>query len=143
MKQRTLARVAAAAFCIATITASLSAHAQGGSAAQADAASTNPQMNPHTHPQTPQTQTNAASTKAADRALANDVRHALRAARKQGLKASFIRVRAHDGDVTLTGVVADAKQIDFAVSIAQGVSGVRSVTTKITVRDGESIKGSQ
>ncbi|WP_321782157.1 BON domain-containing protein [Paraburkholderia sp. J94] len=140
MKQRTLARVAAAAFCIATITASLSAHAQGGSAAQADAASTNPQTQPQTHPQT---QTNAASTKAADRALAGDVRHALRAARKQGLKASFIRVRAHDGDVTLTGVVADAKQIDFAVSIAQGVSGVRSVTTKITIRDGESIKGSQ
>ncbi|WP_321904036.1 BON domain-containing protein [Paraburkholderia tropica] len=126
MKQRIFLRLAAATLCVA---ASLSAHAQGDNASQTGAAPM--------HPAT------SATSKAADRALANDVRHALRAARKQGLKATFIRVRAHDGDVTLTGVVADQKQIDFATSIAQGVSGVRSVTTKITIRDGEGIKGSQ
>jgi hyperosmotically inducible protein len=85
-----------------------------------------------------------AASSGADRALAINVRHALKAARKQGLKSSFIRVRAHDGAITLSGVVASAQQIELATSVAQGVNGVRSVNTaKLVIRDDEGIKGSQ
>ena len=63
-------------------------------------------------------------------------RCALRAARKQGLKSTYIRVRAHDGVVTLSGVVANENQISLATSMAQGVSGVRNVNSKIEVRSG-------
>ncbi|CAB3809536.1 hypothetical protein LMG28688_07005 [Paraburkholderia caffeinitolerans] len=80
---------------------------------------------------------------ATDRQLATSVRHALRAARKQGLKSTFIRVRTHDGAVTLTGVVADQNQIALAISVAQGVAGVRTVASKLQVRSDAEIKGSQ
>ena len=63
-------------------------------------------------------------------------RCAPRAARKQGLKSTYIRVRAHDGVVTLSGVVANENQISLATSMAQGVSGVRNVNSKIEVRSG-------
>lgn len=85
-----------------------------------------------------------ASAAVSDRQLAANVRHALHASRKQGLKSTYVRVRAKDGVVTLSGVVADAGQISRAMSIAQGVSGVRSVNSKIEVRaDGGAPLGNQ
>lgn len=124
-------RLVAAALCVAV---SLSAHAQSGSDASAVSG---------TQPGTQRATPPVAASSGADRALAVNVRHALKAARKQGLKSSFIRVRARDGVVTLSGVVASESQIGLAASVAQGVNGVQSVTTKLVIRDDEGIKGSQ
>ncbi|TDG04905.1 BON domain-containing protein [Paraburkholderia guartelaensis] len=79
----------------------------------------------------------------ADKQLAADVRQALRAARKQGLKSTYIRVRAHNGAVTLSGVVASDNQIALATSVARGVNGVRSVTSKIEIRTNTGLNGNQ
>ncbi len=128
-------RLVAAALCVAV---SLSAHAQGSSNASA-VSGTQPGVQPGIQRATPP----VAASSGADRALAVNVRHALKAARKQGLKSSFIRVRARDGVVTLSGVVASESQIGLAASVAQGVNGVQSVTTKLVIRDDEGIKGSQ
>jgi hyperosmotically inducible periplasmic protein len=129
-KSRGARRLVAVALCAAAaLGAGLygqGAYAQGGS--EASAATATPAV---------------AASSGADRALAANVRHALKAARKQGLKSSFIRVRARDGVVTLSGVVASQSQIDMAKSVAEGVNGVRSVTTKLVIRDDEGIKGSQ
>ncbi|WP_322047303.1 BON domain-containing protein [Paraburkholderia sp. J67] len=127
LNRRIALRVAAAALCM---NAGLNVYAQGGSEASAT---------PGAQQATPP----VAASSGADRALAVNVRHALKAARKQGLKSSFIRVRARDGVVTLSGVVANESQIALATSVAQGVSGVRSVTSKIIIRDDEGLKGSQ
>ncbi|WP_322052459.1 BON domain-containing protein [Paraburkholderia bannensis] len=128
-------RMAAAVLCLA---ASFAAHAQGGSEASAvsGTASASTPISQHATPA-------VAASSGADRALAANVRHALKAARKQGLKSSFIRVRARDGAITLTGVVANESQIELATSVAQGVNGVRSVASKLVIRDDEGIKGSQ
>lgn len=128
-------RLVAAALCVAV---SLSAHAQSGSDASA-VSGTQPGIQQGTQRATPP----VAASSGADRALAANVRHALKAARKQGLKSSFIRVRVRDGVVTLSGVVASESQIGLAASVAQGVNGVQSVTTKLVIRDDEGIKGSQ
>ncbi|MBB3258067.1 hyperosmotically inducible protein [Paraburkholderia bannensis] len=125
-KSHAARRLVAVALCAAAALGVHSAYAQGGS--EASAATATPAV---------------AASPGADRALAANVRHALKAARKQGLKSSFIRVRARDGVVTLSGVVASQSQIDMATSVAQGVSGVRSVTTRLVIRDDEGIKGSQ
>lgn len=110
-----------------------SAHAQGGSAASTASTAS-----------TATAATVAAASAPADRQLAASVRQALRAARKQGLKSTYIRVRAHDGVVTLSGVVANENQITLATTVAQGVSGVRSVQSKIEVRTGAGgLSGSQ
>jgi hyperosmotically inducible protein len=85
----------------------------------------------------------AGATVPADKQLAADVRHALRAARKQGLKSTYIRVRAHNGVVTLSGVVANDNQVALATSVARGVNGVRSVTSKIEIRANTGLNGNQ
>ncbi|WP_321964566.1 BON domain-containing protein [Paraburkholderia sp. J7] len=97
-----------------------SVHAQGGSGASSASAATAAPV--------------TAASAPTDKQLAANVRQALRAARKQGLKSTYIRVRAHDGVVTLSGVVANENQISLATSVAQGVSGVRTVNSKIEVR---------
>ncbi|HTR07483.1 MAG TPA: BON domain-containing protein [Paraburkholderia sp.] len=99
-----------------------SVRAQGGSAASSASAATAAPV--------------AAASAPTHKQLAASVRQALRAARKQGLKSTYIRVRAHDGVVTLSGVVANENQISLATSVAQGVSGVRNVNSKIEVRSG-------
>jgi hyperosmotically inducible periplasmic protein len=134
MKSRGALRFVAAALCVAAGLSAHGAYAQGGS--EASAVSATASASQHATPA-------VAASSGADRALAASVRHALKAARKQGLKSSFIRVRARDGAVTLSGVVASESQIELATSVAQGVSGVRSVTTKLVIRDDEGIKGSQ
>lgn len=138
MKSRGALRFAAAALCVAAGLSVHTAHAQGGSDASAASGTAAATASGSQHA-TPA----VAASSGADRALAANVRHALKAARKQGLKSSFIRVRARDGVVTLSGVVASASQIELATSVAQGVSGVRSVTTRLVIRDDEGIKGSQ
>ncbi|SAK61751.1 transport-associated protein [Caballeronia glebae] len=55
-------------------------------------------------------------------------------AKDKSIDAGDIGVSAKDGAVTLTGTAADPAQIDKAVSLAKGVSGVSSVTNKLTVR---------
>ncbi|QGZ59475.1 BON domain-containing protein [Paraburkholderia acidiphila] len=101
-----------------------SVHAQGGNAASSASSSASAATAAPV----------AAASAPTDKQLAASVRQALRAARKQGLKSTYIRVRARDGVVTLSGVVANESQIALATSVAQGVSGVRNVTSKIEVR---------
>ncbi|MCP3708702.1 BON domain-containing protein [Paraburkholderia sp. CNPSo 3274] len=103
--------------------------AQGASATAATAAATGTSV--------------AAASVPTDKQLAADVRHALRDARKQGLKSTYIRVRAHNGAITLTGVVASDNQISLATSVANSVNGVRSVTSKIEIRANTGLNGNQ
>jgi hyperosmotically inducible protein len=71
-------------------------------------------------------------TKKVDRKLGLDVRKAL--SKTQGFDVSHVYVRARGGVVTLSGTVPDGSQIDQAGQVAKGVSGVTSVTNKITLR---------
>ena len=109
------------------------AQAQGGSAAAAVTTSAAPSTAPST----------AASSVVTDKQLASSVRTALRNAKRDGLKSTFIRVKAKNGVVTLSGVVEDANQIALATKVAQGVAGVTTVTNKLDVRGPDGIKGTQ
>ncbi|WP_233854882.1 BON domain-containing protein [Paraburkholderia sp. HD33-4] len=75
--------------------------------------------------------TAAPSTRAADRKLGRDVRHAL--ARAQGFNVSNVFVRARGGAVTLSGSVPESGMIQQAADVAKGVPGVTSVTNKLTL----------
>jgi hyperosmotically inducible periplasmic protein len=98
------------------VLASLNAYAQGSDAA-ATAATTAP---------------TAKQTKAANRALQKKVRATL--ARTKGLTVGNIIVRARDGAVTLEGSVPEQAQIELATNAAQGVAGVTSVKSALTIR---------
>ncbi|SAL72040.1 transport-associated protein [Caballeronia terrestris] len=74
----------------------------------------------------------AKSSKAANRALAKDVRKSL--TKTKGLSSSNITVRANGGAVTLAGTVPDAAQIDKAGEAAKGTAGVTSVKNALTIR---------
>ena len=96
------------------VLASLNAYAQTDASAPAAAAPT------------------AKQTKQANRALQRKVRSTL--ARTNGISMSGITVRARGGDVILQGSVPDAGQIPIATQAAQGVAGVTSVKSALTVR---------
>ncbi|MFM0132547.1 BON domain-containing protein [Paraburkholderia sediminicola] len=67
----------------------------------------------------------------ANRKLSLDVRRAL--AKSNGVEVSGITVLARSGDVTLTGSVPEAPQIDKASEVAKGVPGVTTVINKLTI----------
>jgi hyperosmotically inducible protein len=71
-------------------------------------------------------------SKAANRALAKKVRHAL--ARTKGLDPTHIYVKVVSGAVSLSGSAETEGQIDLAVKAAQGVDGITSVKNGLTVR---------
>jgi len=73
----------------------------------------------------------AKTTKKVNRKLGLDVRRAL--SKAQGIDVSNIFVRARGGAVVLTGTVPDSAQIPKAEEVAKGVSGVTSVSNKITL----------
>jgi hyperosmotically inducible protein len=114
--------------------ACINGYAQGASAADSASDSTTASAS---------ATANAASGAASNKQLAASVRSALRSAHRHGLKSSYIRVRANDGVVTLTGVVADNSQIGLAASIAQGVPGVSSVVNKLKLRVVAGVKGTE
>lgn len=127
-------RIAGAVLLMA---ACIDGYAQGASAADSGSA-------PAAAASAPASATaNAASGAASNKQLAASVRSALRSAHRHGLKSSYIRVRANDGVVTLTGVVADNSQIGLATSIAQGVPGVSSVVNKLKLRVVAGVKGTE
>ncbi|MFL9868137.1 BON domain-containing protein [Paraburkholderia fungorum] len=68
----------------------------------------------------------------ADRALRRRVYAAI--GKDKEISAGEISVVAKDGAVTLNGTVAEAAQIGTVGAIAKGVSGVTSVTNKLTVK---------
>lgn len=68
----------------------------------------------------------------ADRALRRRVYAAI--AKDKDINAGDISVVARDGVLTLNGTVTDAAQISKTEAITQGVSGVRSVINKLTVK---------
>ena len=75
----------------------------------------------------------AASTgRKADRALRRKVYAAI--GKYKEISAGDISVIAKDGAVTLNGTVTEAAQIGKAEAIVKGVSGVTSVTNKLTVK---------
>jgi hyperosmotically inducible periplasmic protein len=101
--------------------ATLSAQAQGD-ASSAPAATVAPQTGSSATP---------AASRAADRALRRHVLNVLEKA--QGLRASGITVRAHNGAVTLQGGVPEQAQIEQAAQVAKSVPGVTSVTNALTL----------
>jgi hyperosmotically inducible periplasmic protein len=103
----------------------LSAQAQGD-ASSAPAATAAPQTGSSATPAATQ-----ATSRAADRALRRHVLNALEKA--QGLRASGITVRAHNGAVTLQGGVPEQAQIEQAAQVAKSVPGVTSVTNALTL----------
>jgi osmotically-inducible protein OsmY len=74
----------------------------------------------------------AKTTRQANRALRRKVYAAI--VKHKEIDAGNISVVAMDGAVTLNGTVADAPQIDKVTEIAKGVTGVMSVTSRLTVR---------
>ncbi|TAL99094.1 MAG: BON domain-containing protein [Paraburkholderia sp.] len=68
----------------------------------------------------------------ADRALRRKVYIAI--GKYKEIDAGDISVIAKDGAVTLNGTVTEAAQIGKVEAIARGVSGVISVTSKLTVK---------
>jgi hyperosmotically inducible protein len=68
----------------------------------------------------------------ADRALRRRVYAAI--GKDKEISAGDISVIAKDGVVTLNGTVTEAAQIGKAEAMARGVSGVTSVTNKLTVK---------
>lgn len=74
----------------------------------------------------------APASKAANRALAKKVHHAL--SRTKGLDPTHIYVKVVGGAVTLTGSAETANQINLAIKAAQGVDGVTAVKNGLTVR---------
>ncbi|WP_244847136.1 MULTISPECIES: BON domain-containing protein [unclassified Caballeronia] len=77
------------------------------------------------------TKAQKAATKKTDRKLGYDVRRAL--SKAQGFDVSNVFVRARGGAVTLTGTVPEGAQISQAEEVAKGVTGVQSVSNKLTL----------
>ena len=71
-----------------------------------------------------------------DTSVIRDVRRALR--RVPDMDDSGIHIRASHGVVTLTGEVPESWQISRAGNAARSVLGVRGVTNRLTVREGDS-----
>jgi osmotically-inducible protein OsmY len=77
------------------------------------------------------TKAQKSETKKTDRKLGYAVRRAL--SKAQGFDVSNVFVRARGGAVTLTGTVPEGAQIAQAEEVAKGVSGVQSVSNKLTL----------
>lgn len=104
----------------------------GGVAAIVFALHANAQASDAADSSAPAASMSAPASKAANRALAKKVRHAL--ARTKGLNPVHIYVKVIGGAVTLTGSAATQAEIDLAVKAAEGVDGVTSVKNGLTVR---------
>lgn len=72
------------------------------------------------------------SARKADRALRRKVYAAI--GKRKKISAGNIGIVARGGAVTLSGTVTDAAQVNEVAEIAKGVSGVTSVTNKLTVQ---------
>ncbi|MEZ2352703.1 BON domain-containing protein [Caballeronia sp. RCC_10] len=77
------------------------------------------------------TKAQKSATKKTDRSLGYAVRRAL--SKAQGFDVSNVYVRARSGAVTLTGTVPEGAQIAQAEEVAKGVSGVTSVSNKLSL----------
>ena len=73
----------------------------------------------------------ATSSKAADHKLDRDVRRAL--GKTKGVDSTNIFVHTRGGTVTLLGTVPNDGQISKAGEVAKGVSGVTSVSNKLSL----------
>jgi hyperosmotically inducible periplasmic protein len=75
----------------------------------------------------------ATSAHAGNHQLTRAVQRAF--AKTKGLNSTHIAVRAHNGEVSLSGTVPDTDQIDKATHVAQGVAGVSSVRNLLSVHE--------
>jgi hyperosmotically inducible protein len=116
MKKIGLLEIFAWAACIVFVTA---AHAQGSdSSVSASAVSASSPS------------AVARATGKADRKLGLDVRRAL--AKTKGINVAKIFVRVRGGSVVLSGTVPSGEQIRHAEQVAKGVTGVTSVTNRLS-----------
>ena len=74
----------------------------------------------------------ATATAATDTLVTGKVKSAFLA--DSDLKSMSISVETNDGEVTLSGSLANQPQIDRAVQVASAVSGVRSVRNRLVIR---------
>lgn len=74
----------------------------------------------------------ATGTAVTDTLLTGKVKSAFLA--DSDLKSMGISVDSNDGEVTLTGTLANQAQIDRAVSVASSVSGVKSVRNRLAIK---------
>ncbi len=74
----------------------------------------------------------ATATAATDTLVTGKVKSAFLA--DSDLKSMNISVETNDGEVTLSGALANQAQIDRAVQVASAVSGVRSVRNRLAIR---------
>ena len=116
MKAVDLLKALGVVVCVAVAS---SAYAQSSDAAATTAEAASP------------TKAQKSAAKKTDRKLGYDVRRAL--SKTQGFDVSNVFVRSHGGAITLTGTVPEAGQIAQAEEVAKGVTGVKSVTNKITL----------
>lgn len=116
----------------ACLTVAGGAYAQNdaGTSGNADTGAATAASPTHAHHHMMHHESSAART--ANRKLATAVRRAL--GKTEGVDATNIVVRAHNGDITLLGTVSDQTQIDKAGQAAQGVDGVNSVTNRLALR---------
>ncbi len=67
-----------------------------------------------------------------DETIKSNVNYALH---KDGsIDQTLIRIDCVNGDVTLSGIVHSQKQQYLAISITEGVRGVRNVTSKLIIK---------
>ncbi len=75
-----------------------------------------------------------------DTVVTTSVKAALLA--EESIKSMDIKIETNKGVVQLSGFVNDNKQIDRAVAVAQAVAGVKSVQSRMVLKDGASTVGS-
>jgi hyperosmotically inducible periplasmic protein len=71
--------------------------------------------------------------RASNRALSKSVQHAIYQAKGMSDAQISVFATARDGKVILTGLITDEKQEQRATTIASGVPGVKSVSSKLSL----------
>lgn len=74
----------------------------------------------------------ATGTAASDTLITGKIKSAFLA--DSDLKSTSISVDTNDGEVTLTGSLANQAQIDRAVNVASAVSGVKNVRNRLAIK---------
>lgn len=116
------------AVCVVLAATSFHTHAEAAGKKANDAGAPNPAAKQ----QLDQSRDQYRAARAANRKLAHAVRVAL--VRDGHVTLSNVIVRARDGDVALQGSVPETPEVDHATEVAKKVTGVRSVTNALSVR---------
>lgn len=85
-------------------------------------------------PHTSQSNSNQSAAPKGDNALEIEVKTAL--TKIDDIKFSDLNVSCHNGVIELGGSASTQKGIQKAISVAENIKGVKSVTTKLKVQEG-------